>query len=227
MAAQVWSARRMLLTALLDLFAPPRCLACSRRAPLPWCAGCREQVDRLDVACPRCGGPRRRGHACWPPGAPIDGTLAVYDYRGPVAAAVVGAKLGGAWAAWRPLADDLARRVAADPPEVDVVTWVTTPELRVRARGGDHAELLARAVGRAIETPVARLLEAEADGEDRDRYRPCHTLPGSQVLLVDDVVTTGATAVRAATVLRTAGADRIVLAVVARAGSHPLTSGRT
>ncbi len=153
--------------------------------------------------------------------------MAVYDYRGPVAAAVVGAKIGGAWAAWLPLADDLARRVRDDPPEVDVVTWVTTPARRVRARGGDHAELLARAVGRAIGVPVARLLDAEADGEDRDRYRPSISLPGSQVLLVDDVVTTGATAVRAATALRAAGADRIVLAVVARAGSHPLTSGRT
>lgn len=108
---------------------------------------------------------------------------------------------------------------------MDVVTWVTTPARRVRERGGDHAELLARKVGAAIATPVARLLEAEADGQDRDRYRARTGLPGSQVLLVDDVVTTGATAVRAATTLRDVGADRVVLAVVARAGSHPLTGG--
>ena len=151
--------------------------------------------------------------------------MAVYDYRGPVAAAVVGAKLGGAWAAWDALGADLARRVATDPPEVDVVTWVTTPARRVRERGVDHAELLARSVGAAIATPVARLLVAEAAGHDRDRYRARTALPGSQILLIDDVVTTGATAVRAAITLRAAGADRVELAVVARAGSHPLTGG--
>jgi len=213
------------VTALLDLLAPPRCLACSRRAPLPWCVGCRAEVVRLDVACRRCGGPRRRGHPCWPPGAPIEATTAVYDYRGPVAAAVVTAKLGGAWAAWGPLADELGRRVAREAPEVDVVTWVTTPGTRARQRGVDHAELLARAVAGAIATPLARLLDAYPAGSDHDRYQARTRLPGTHVLLVDDVVTTGATAVRAATELRSAGADRVLLAVLARAGSHALTGG--
>jgi predicted amidophosphoribosyltransferase len=147
----------------------------------------------------------------------------VYDYRGPVTSAVVAAKVGGAWAAWRPLAEALAERVRRDRPEVDVVTWVTTPPSRVRQRGFDHAEVLARAVAGAIGTPVVRLLDAVEDGTDRDRYRVRVALPGSHVLLVDDVVTTGATAVRAATALRAAGADAVALAVLARAGSHPLT----
>jgi orotate phosphoribosyltransferase len=92
----------------------------------------------------------------------------------------------------------------------------------VRQRGVDHAEVLARAVGRVLDVPVARLLDAVADGPDRDRYRARLTLPGSLVLLVDDVLTTGTTAARAAAALRAAGADRVELAVVARAGTHPL-----
>jgi predicted amidophosphoribosyltransferase len=143
-----------------------------------------------------------------------------------VASAVVGAKLQGAWAGWGPLAAALARRVAADPPDVDVVTWVTTPPARARRRGGDHAEVLARSVASAASAPLARLLDARPAGSDRDRYTATTSLPGSHVLLVDDVVTTGATAVRAARVLRSAGAGRIVLAVLARAGSHALTAGR-
>lgn len=183
-------------------------------------------MRRLDPACRRCGAARGHGHPCWPSGAPIDATIAVYDYRGPVAAAVVTAKLAGAWAGWAPLARDLAARVASDPPVVDVVSWVTTPVERARRREGDHARRLAAPVAQALSTPLARLLDAAPDGTDRDRYRARLALPGSHVLLVDDVVTTGATAVRAATALRTAGADRVVLAVLARAGSHALTGGR-
>lgn len=213
----------MLVRAVLDLLAPARCLACRRRGPLPWCDACRALVQRLEVACPRCGGPRRRGHPCWPADAPIDGTIAAFDYRGPVAEAVVAAKVGGAWAAWAPLAAELAARVARDPPEVDAVTWVTTPSGRVRERGGDHAEVLAREVAAVIAVPVVRLLDAAADGPDRDRYHARRRLPGSRLLLVDDVVTTGATAVRAAQALLDGGADRVELAVLARAGSHPLS----
>jgi predicted amidophosphoribosyltransferase len=176
----------------------------------------------LGAGCLRCAAPRGAAHACWPPDAPIDATTAVYDYRGPVSAAVVTAKLAGGRSGWAPLAATLASRVVERAPEPDVVTWVTTPARRVRQRGVDHAEVLARAVGRALDVPVARLLDASTDGPDRDRYRARQVLPGSFVLLVDDVVTTGTTAARAAAALRAAGADRVELAVVARAGTHPL-----
>ncbi len=213
---------RTSLLPLLDLVAPPRCLACRARADPPWCERCRQEVTVLGAGCRRCAAPRGAAHACWPPDAPIAATTAVYDYRGPVSAAVVTAKLAGAWSGWGPLATALASRVVERAPEVDVVTWVTTPDRRVRQRGVDHAEVLARAVGRALDVPVARLLDAATDGPDRDRYRARLPLPGSLVLLVDDVLTTGTTAARAASALRAAGADRVELAVVARAGTHPL-----
>lgn len=213
-----------LLTGVLDLLAPPRCLACGARATLPWCTPCAALVRPLPRGCSRCGGPRGRPHACWPAVAPVDATLAAYDYRGPLAAAIRAAKLGGAHAGWSPLAELLARRVAADPPDVDVVTWITTPSRRVRERGNDHASLLAHAVASRLGAPVLRLLDArEHGGHDRYRYAGAAPLPGSHVLLVDDVLTTGATAARAAGVLRGAGAGRVVLAVLARAGTHPLT----
>jgi predicted amidophosphoribosyltransferase len=211
-----------LIGGVLALFAPERCLACGARAALPWCATCRGAVTVLGPGCARCAAPRGAAHACWPADAPIAATVAVYDYRGPVSAAIVTAKVRGARAGWRPLAAALAERVEQHAPEVDVVTWVTTPSERVRVRGLDHAAVLARAVGGVLATPVVRLLDARADGEDRDRYRARLPLPGTQVLLVDDVLTTGTTAVRAADGLRRAGAGRVELAVVARAGTHPL-----
>ncbi len=192
---------------------------------MPWCVTCLAEVRVLPPGCPRCASPAARGHPCWPATAPIDGMVAVYDYRGPVAAAVVTAKVGGASAGWTPLGQRLAKAVVGYRPDVDVVTWVTTPAVRVRPRGVDHARVLAHAVATALDVPLAGLLDAEVESQGRDRYLARLTLPGSNVLLVDDVVTTGGTAVRAATALRRAGAGRIVLAVLARAGTHALTGG--
>lgn len=176
----------------------------------------------LPAGCPRCAAPKGSAHACWPPDAPIDATVAAFDYRGPVAAAVVSAKVAGARAGWSPLAAALAERMREARVDADVVTWVTTPAVRIRARGCDHAQLLAVEVARAVGLPCVALLDARTGNPDRDRYRARRSLPGTHVLLVDDVVTTGATAWRAASCLRAAGAGRVELAVLARAGTHPL-----
>jgi orotate phosphoribosyltransferase len=89
----------------------------------------------------------------------------------------------------------------------------------------DHAQELARAVAAALELPLVRTLRARTAGDGRDRYDGTRPLPGTVLLLVDDVLTTGATAVRAATALQGAGADVPHLAVLARAGPHPLSGG--
>jgi predicted amidophosphoribosyltransferase len=218
-----WTRRLGALATPLTLLAPPRCAACRVRGPIPWCARCQQQVRELPVAgCPRCAAPRRPGHPCWPADAPIAATIAALDYRGPVAAAIVSAKVAGAHAAWPPLAALLARRALHVSPAVDAVTWVRTAAARRRRRGLDHAELLARTVAGALDLPLVTALDARPGPDGRDRYRATHRFPGTDLLLVDDVLTTGATAVRAATALRTAGAGRPHLAVVARAGPHPL-----
>lgn len=149
--------------------------------------------------------------------------VAAFDYSGPVASAVATAKLGGATAGWRPLAAALALRVAERDPDIDVVTWVTTPPARVRRRGLDHARVLAAGVAHRLGQPLLQLLFADDRGGPPDRYRSRIALPGTNVLLVDDVVTTGATVVRAAGELRAAGAGGILVAAVARAGNHPLS----
>jgi predicted amidophosphoribosyltransferase len=209
-------------TGLLELLAPTRCLACRRRGPSPWCPVCAAHVRPLPGGCRRCGSPARPGHPCWPPDAPIAGTVAALDYRGPVAAALVTAKIGGAHAGWGPLGRLLADRVARDPPAVDAVTWVTTGPRRRRARGLDHAERLASAVAAVLELPLVGTLAAVAGGSGRDGYRALGPLPGTDLLLVDDILTTGSTLVRAATVLVEAGAAPPHVAVLARAGPHQL-----
>jgi predicted amidophosphoribosyltransferase len=212
----------VLVAGVLELLAPSRCLACRARTSRFFCERCVGELRPVPPGCGRCAAPAGRAHACWPPDAPVDATHAVYDYRGPIAAAIVTAKLAGARSAWPELGRVLADHLRRAQPPIEIVTWVTTPAVRVRRRGIDHARVLAQAVGLALDVPTLRLLAARPDGPDRDRYRCRRQLPGSHVLLVDDVLTTGATAARAAAALRAAGADRVELAVLARAGTHPL-----
>lgn len=105
---------------------------------------------------------------------------------------------------------------------VDAVTWVTSVPARVRQRGIDHAQAIAAVVSGALDAPLVRLLAVEPGPVHGERYHCDVTLPGSDLVLVDDVLTTGATAWRAAAALRDAGAGTVVLVTLARAGGHPL-----
>lgn len=116
-------------------------------------------------------------------------------------------------------------------PEDAVVTWVTMPVSRWRERAYDHAEQLARAIAVLLNRPCLQLLTRhEPKGGLRhqvglDRQERLENLKGSfvsaapvsgTVILVDDVLTTGATAMQAAACLREAGAARVIFAAAAK-----------
>jgi predicted amidophosphoribosyltransferase len=189
---------------------------------MPFCARCLADVRLLPPGCARCGAPPSAGHGCWPSDAPVTATFTAYDYRGPVRAAVVAAKLGGARRGWAPLAAPLAQRLARMGLAVDAVTWVTSVPARVRQRGTDHARAIAEVVAGALDAPLVRLLDVGPGRVHEEHYRATLRLPGSDVVLVDDVLTTGATAWRAAAALKRAGAGDVILVTLARAGGHPL-----
>ena len=106
----------------------------------------------------------------------------------------------------------------------------------IAALGYDQAELLARRVGELAGVPVAPALEKiRATGaqshlqDERERranvegaYRPLPQadLAGKRVVLVDDVLTTGATMAQCAACLRSAGAETVVGLTLAWAGQH-------
>lgn len=181
--------------------------------------------------CERCGAPAARdvpGCRHCPPAA-IARARAAFLFDGPARRAVHRLKFSG----WRSVAQALGEAMAevADL-RADVVTWVPLSRRRRSARGFDQARALARVVAPALGLPIAPLLrrtgeappQARRGGEERRRVmRGMFAARGraiGRVLLVDDVLTTGATANACAEVLLGAGADEVSLLTAARAASE-------
>lgn len=139
--------------------------------------------------------------------------------------------------ALRWMAAQMAARVKTSSCRAALVTWAPTTPAHRRERGFDHAELLARGVAQRLALPVRPLLARcpgpPQTGRSRaERARGPHFAPSPwlarqaarngttgvvrPVLLVDDVVTTGATLTSAARVLTAAGIADVVAVVAAR-----------
>ena len=134
------------------------------------------------------------------------------------------------------LAELLAQRIVQSAPNIatvcDVVTWAPTSTARVRQRGHDQAELLARRLARVLGVPCRRLLiktstnvQTGASRNQRLRgsvYSARKLRVNSHVMVVDDVVTTGTTLRCAADALRKAGVYQVTCVAVASALRHDL-----
>ena len=165
----------------------------------------------------------------------ISALTALWRYDGDVRKSIHRYKFGGA----RHYADAygrlLAMRISRDLPTADVITWVPVSRKRRRARGYDQVELLAKAVGPELGIPAEPLLNKFRDNQANSCLKTPEErranvlgvykvieperLHGKRVLLLDDIVTTGATASECARVLLTAGAEEVIFAAVAAAGT--------
>jgi predicted amidophosphoribosyltransferase len=207
---------------VLDLVLPQRCAGCGGRRVL-LCAGCGSLVGGSARVCV----PRPR-----PPGLPV--CWAVAPYAGAVRAMIVAYKERGRSGLALPLGAALARAVSAGAAGLPALL-VPVPSTRasVRRRGHDPtlriAHVAARLLARRGEPVRCRRLLAHRrrvvdqaglsapgrlanlDGALVAR----RDLRGARVIVVDDVVTTGATLVEAARALRAAGAEVHAAAVVA------------
>ena len=228
---------------LLALVFPPACAACgdlveeetpfcalcslaTEPVPLPGCGRCGEPVE-TSGPCPRC---RQR-----PP--PFVTAHAAFVHTGPLARAIHRFKYEGHSALARPLARALA--TAAEPWLEPLRCIQPGPTLvpiplhrgRLLRRGYDQAGLLARALSSATGLPLRTnllrrvratrrqvgLTEAERTANLHRAFALRGTLPVGPVILVDDVLTTGATARAASAALRAAGARTVYVLTLARA----------
>jgi ComF family protein len=151
--------------------------------------------------------------------------------------ALMRVKFAGLESLAQALAPAVAEAAAASRASDDaVLTWVPLGRRRRRARGFDQAEAVARAVGRLTGRPVSRMLrrtietdpQARRTGRQRrDSMRGAfafgaHEPPPPNVVLVDDILTSGATMAECAGVLRRAGAVEVGALTVARSLNGPL-----
>lgn len=232
------------LHGLVELLLPARCPACGEATDdeEPLCERCAWTLDALDRPCPRCAlrlpaplpgapsSPPCLGCQLHPP--PWRLAHAPWAYSGELATAVRRWKLGPDATLTRPLARLIAPSVPG-PDECDALVPVPLHPNRLRARQFNQASLLARAAasqaGRA--PPVIEALDRVRDtppqatldvGSRRANLRrafalhPGADVKGARVCLVDDVLTTGATAAACTLALLKAGAARVDVLVLAR-----------
>lgn len=156
----------------------------------------------------------------------LESVWSAFDYNESVARAVLAAKNGGRRDVLRRLSQPLVSALAAvDAAEVDVVTWVpASPENR-RRRGYDQGRLLARLVADRTHVVDRLLVRRGSQQKGRDRQARLDgvslwaTGPAcGRVLVVDDVVTTGASLRAAALALTKAGADSVSAMTIASTG---------
>ncbi len=225
----------------LDVAFPRRCVACgtfgdflcdpcvaaSRPAAAPRCEVCWMPYQRSAVSgqrpgiCARC---RIR-----PPA--FTAARSAFVYEGAIREAVHALKYTGLTAIAPVLGAMMAERFADWAPPVDAIVAVPLAGHRLRERGYNQTELLARELSRVTGLAVARESlvrkghsQAQARQPDEDARRASvasafaagrRSITGS-VLLLDDVLTTGATLDACARVLLSAGADTVFVLTLAR-----------
>lgn len=216
--------------------------------PRPVCDGCLGEFEALSFEgvplCPLCGVPcgppgiGARGTRCGRCRArePVFAEVRAFGhYEGGLRAAIVRLK-NGEPALARPLGLLIARAAAALDVMPDVIATVPVHGERLRVRGFNQAAFLAREAAAVLRLPFEHAAlsrrtggpkQATAGREERAANvrgafvatRSAARLRGKRVLLIDDVVTTGATAEACAMALLGAGAARVSVAAVARAGA--------
>ena len=206
---------------LKDLLFPTRaiCVCCGSKAGMPreWiCESCRRRLARNWIGA-------FQEHR-------MDGMAVAYRYAGPAGGMVRALKYNSATGLTEMMANDMLRAYRQIMPTgVQVVCAVPMHKKRLRQRGFNQSELLARAIAKKLDLPYENLLvrtrntqqQARLHGAARrsnlvNAFQAAKPIDGKNVLLVDDVYTSGQTAHQCERVLREAGAGKVFLLTFAK-----------
>jgi len=226
-----------ILRALPGLLFPQRCPVCNTDAhdssALPLCLGCWSSITPYrGPACRQCGLPTISEHTdlchnCIADPPVFRRAISYGIYEGVLKEAIHLLKFNR----HRRLAKPLARLLAdLDLPEADVIVPVPMHIRQLRQREFNQTALIAKHLSRIIDIPLeidalrkTRETSAQIDVDREERLRnlrkafaASESVQGRHILLVDDVITTGATVRECARVLAKAGAAEITVMALAR-----------
>ncbi|HSX15603.1 MAG TPA: phosphoribosyltransferase family protein [Candidatus Saccharimonadales bacterium] len=221
-----------ILEKIISVFAPHTCLGCGVENDLLLCAQCRRGLPRVPSRCYHCRAVTDAYAVCGQCAGhtPLRQVIAYTHHQGLAKELLHRMKYERAQAGLHEAAAMMAA-LTGHLPEGAVLVHIPTATSRVRARGYDHARVLARSLARKSglrhETFLSRAGQARQVGSNRSErlrqldgaFRPVRTrlVRGQHIVLVDDVLTTGASLETAARVLRRAGAARVSAIVFAQA----------
>lgn len=220
---------------ILDVLFPKRCVGCGRIGRY-FCDSCRlnvRYVAKNEAICPVCERLAIDGvtHPICRTRYGLDGLTSFFRYRGPVRKAVKALKYR--------LITDLAREFISlvsplsfsDIPESDNLIPIPLHKSRLRSRGFNQAEILGRLCAEKLHIPVAidilrrvKVTQSQVAMKSKDErmgnmknvFQSVRTIQNKNILLFDDVFTTGATMRSAANILKRAGAKRVWVVTMAR-----------
>lgn len=211
------------MTGLLRLLFPPKCTLCRRvleKSETDLCRACRETAPEFTGS--RFSIPFvTRWTALWHYEGTVRQSLLLYKFHHTPSLAPAYGRL---------LAMKLVQEFGSD---FDILTWIPISRQRKRRRGYDQVKLLADAVGKELAIPPLLTLKkirnnppqsgiighAQRKANVLGIYKALdpQAISGKRILLLDDIVTTGATASECARVLLTAGAKEVSCAAIAAA----------
>lgn len=214
-----------LLDTLLDLLYPPRCAFCRELLPEGERGICRFCEKKLPYVLPETPGQRFKN---------IENCVSPLYYEGAVRDSLHRYKFSSLTAYADIYSEFMGKCIDENRISCDIITWIPLSRRRLRKRGYDQAELLARLIAKRQGFDCIRLLKKRRDnppqsGTGSPEKRRANVkgiyfciepelVKGKTILLIDDIVTTGATLSEAAGVLKKAGASAVYCATVARSG---------
>ncbi len=222
---------------LLELVYPTYCAGCGRHGHV-FCPACVQSLVRIDeaVSCPVCG--RTVGTAsvcgeCMMHRKPFEQGHFGFSYEGPLREAIHAFKFQGRKDVGRTLVRMLKNSVVPLGPLFDVIVPMPVTEKRLKERGFNQSYIIGEEIATMTDKPlIYSVLRKVRDTRDqytlskderkrniRGAFAVVHgqrDISRKNVLLVDDLYTTGNTAAEAASALRRAKATSVVLFALAR-----------